>query len=457
MNRSLLLIVLAGCGDAGTVVVQIEAVSGERIKLEKFLYADGTREVDASGFFDTRLHTRCTARTWADGIVRCVPVAGDAIFTDATCTTAVGVAAHLSGGPANPVDANWVTHFIGYDVVDGITLPARLYSAGAQTDPVAQYFARQDGMCVGPLSAPVDTTFYSLANEIDPTAMPVFEQTELGTGRLALRMLGTIDGMRVPFELYDRELDMPCTPMLRTDGVRCEPYDAFEPTWFLDSLCSTPVVVVEADEPLPPLTRFADNIGCASYAPTAAEVTAPLYRRFGSACIRTSTSGGQRAFTLGDPVVLPALAHTIEDDHDRRLAHVTLQDGEDRELRFPGTRLYDRAIRGECRREVTGDSARCIPAVTRFATTAYRGNCSVPVQVVELPARTCVPIEFATTIVDGSTPTLHAIGNRVDELLSWPSEEGCVPFAPTHGHVAHYVGPALPPETFMSALRYGER
>ncbi len=451
MRRAAVLLVVAACGDDLTVLESIESVSGTRIKLEKVIYEDGTRQVDSDGFYDTRLHTRCTPRIWADDVLRCVPVAADALYVDDICDTAIGVETALHDGS---IDLTWVTHFIGYDRVDGESLPTRLYRAGDPTDAITSYYERRDGACIGPLTAPIDVTYYELTEELPATAMPELAKVEAGTGRLALEMLTTLDGMRVLTGLHDRVLDQACTPAVHPDGARCEPTDAETPDWFSDSACESPVVVIGIEVPTPTVAAVVGADGCSTFRSIAGEVTGPVYRRSGEACVRYMLDT-TRTLALGAALEIPALERTIDEAGARRLASVTLQATEDPSLRFTGPTLVDRATRAECRREMVGDFMRCIPATTLRGFRLYSDACTVAVAVVQVPVRTCSPISFATLeSIDGDGTTLHAIGERVTQALT---DGGCVPYSAPPGMVLHALGPALPPETFMSAVKYGER
>lgn len=447
---AILLVVVAACGDDRVVLESIDSVSGTRIKLEKYIYEDGTGQVDHAGFYDTRLHTRCTPRVWADGVLRCVPVAADALYTDAACSTAIGVGTTLHGGS---LDLTWATHFIGYDRVDGESVPIRLYRAGEPTDAIGSYYERRDGECIGPLTAP-GGTYYELSEELASTAMAELTKVEAGTGRLVLEMLSTLDGMRVATGLRDRLLDGPCTPTEHPGGARCEPEGVPQPSRFSDSACTAPALVFDVDAPAPRFASVVGEDGCASYASVGGEITGAVYQRVGEACVRQTLGGSLRALVLGDTIEVPSFERTIDETDAGRLSSVTLRDTEDLDLRFTAPALVDRAIRADCRRELVGEIMRCIPATTRPASTLYDA-CVVPVAVVELPARTCMPIAFATlAAIDGSGTALHVIGDRVPRTLT---DSACVPYTPQPGMVLHVIGPALPPETFMSAVKYGER
>jgi hypothetical protein len=458
MMRSwaIVLALVAACGDDRVVLESIDAVSGSRIKLERWLYEDGTTHVDASGFYDVRLSTRCTARTWSDDMLRCVPVAGEALYTDADCTMLIGVAALVTPDPEHVSDTN-VSHFIGYDWIDGEPRPTRLYTAGDPTTAPATYYSRRDGMCEGPFSAP-GAEFYEIASELAPTVMPVLEEVELGAGRLGLSVLTTTDGLSIPLGLRDRALDVGCRPAAHGDGVVCEPFDVgFLEAWYADAECTAPVILVFGDDPAPSLVRTTDAAGCSAYAEPGPEISTPLYYASTGGCVRSDPGTGWRRLTLGSPVELPSLELEIADAGSRRLAPLTLTDASDPALRFTGERLLDRAIRAECVREQTGDVARCIPAATVSAFTLYESGCAIPVEVAEVPARSCGgALAFARKPMFDVPPTWHAIGEPVRRQLH-SNNGSCSVYVPAAGRELHVIGPALPDDTFVRALKYGER
>jgi hypothetical protein len=451
-----LVVVVAACGDNPEVIESIDAVSGARIKLERWLYEDGTTHVDPSGFYDIRLSTRCTARTWGDDLLRCVPVAGEALYTDASCTTVVGMAGLVTPDPEHVSDSN-VSHFIGYDWIAGEPRPTRLYSAGDPnpTTPVSTYYSRRNGQCQGPFGAP-GGDFYAITSELAPTIMPVLEEAELGADRLGLRVLTTTDGLRVPIGLHDRALDMACNPAAHGESVVCEPSDAAYPTdWFEDAECTAPVILVFEGDPMPQLVRTIDEGGCPIYAPLGDDISTPLYYASAGGCVRSDPGMGFHRLRVGAAVDLPLLDREVVDAQTRRLAEMTLTDAIDPTLRFTSDRLLDRAIRAECRREQNGDVAQCIPAVTTYGFTLYESGCTIPVPVVELPQRTCTPITFAR-MSPFEAPTWHAIGDPVRRQLH-SNNGSCSPYVSPSGRELRALGPALPDDTFVHALKYGER
>jgi hypothetical protein len=107
-----------------------------------------------------------------------------------------------------------------------------------------------------------------------------------------------------------------------------------------------------------------------------------------------------------------------------------------------------------------GKDERCVPA-TASARVVLGAGCAAQIDVVLVPERTCTPTAFATlhaaTDDDPGALTFHAIGDALAEPMFWQTGSTCEPFVPEPGVVAHRLGPALPPDAFPAAHRYGER
>jgi len=447
-----LLALPAACGDRVELPPSVEATSGTRIKLERYLYDDGTTQLDTSTYYDTKLHMRCVPALWADGVQRCVPLDAEAVFVDAECTEVQGI---IRKSPERDP-----TVYIGYDTLEGQRLPARIYRAGEVTEHAATYYERVDGECAGPRLSPPEAVFVTTTAELAGTTVASVYDSEVGSGRLSLRVQTSDDGLFAPVELHDRTLDLPCTPALRDDGVACEPGDArIEPAYaFANPSCTVPAILVVDVGTVPSLGAAVDPAtGCTTYRTVASELTGSTWQLVNGSCIETPIAPGERAFELAAPLELPVLDGTVEDaPASRRLAHVVLEDPSDPVLRFTSSTLLDRATRGECRRTLLGEDLRCLPAGLVASELVFGdASCAIPLPVARMPARSCKPISFATAFAeDGSGITLHAIGDPTTAYVM--TGGGCVPYLPADGTVRS-IGPALAPETFPAAQRYSER
>jgi len=452
--RAVVLLALAACGDAVPVIPTLEATGGSRIKLEQYLYEDGTRQLDTRAFYDTRLHARCVPGIWGDGEQRCIPLASDAVYIDEACGTAVGIVRVTP-----EIDP---AVFIGYDYVDGVGVPTRLFRAGDVIEFVPSHFYVRDGACFGPVSSPPEAVFLSTTAELPSSSIALVYDSDVGAGRLSVRMLATDDGLSVPVGVSDRELDVECSPALRDDGVSCEIANAPYAFAFAEPTCSDRAVTVPAFDLMPSVART-DRDACAtSYHPLADEVFDAYWVRETStgSCLRQELFGEERAFRLGAPVDIARLDHEIEaPPESRRLAHVTLADPTDLDVRYTSPLLVDRATRAECHRVFLDDIERCIPTATVESRLLYDSSCMIETRVAEIPSDSCTSIAFATGFSDDRTRyTIHAIGDEMGApMYRLTGATSCSPYTPPSGVSLRRVGPALPAETFPAAFRFGER
>ena len=132
---SLLLVIVAGCGD--NVPAQVPH-SGARLQLVSYRYDDGAEQTDRSTLYDSVLRERCRATTFSDGARYCMPVdaGGETVFVDDRCTRSLG----LSRGSGEPP-----RYFIGYYRLGTQAQPSRIYEAGEPVDAPALVWRQQDG------------------------------------------------------------------------------------------------------------------------------------------------------------------------------------------------------------------------------------------------------------------------------------------------------------------------
>jgi hypothetical protein len=437
-----------GCGDnlAGGDDL-ITAVGGTRLALQKYRYDDGTELAATGEFYDTALHVRCTPQGWADGAVRCVPVAEDAEYTDPGCTMAIGISRTID----NP------THFVGHDASTAGRVVNRVFRAGAQVAPITQTWVVVGGGCVGPTAIPqVPTNFFKLDDEVEPSALVEFHAGEVDRGgRLALQLRETDDGARVPFALRDRELGA-CTAVHRGDGsVVCEPSNAAPAIYFSDPACSQPVMATVAAEP-PAIARRIEPTGCASYHRVGREIASAtgIYRLDGNSCAPVGTNELGRVFELAGPLELAALDRAPEPapagTGDRRLQRVVLDGGG---LRFLDDRLLDTANQTECRPRNLRGAIRCVPSSVAVAPLFMVG-CTVVLPIAELPARACEPPRYATT----SRPfQIQRIGDTVATPAFQLDAGACKPYVAAPGTELRQLTGGIDPATFVEAIYFGER
>ncbi len=441
---------LAGlaCGDnlAGDAVVT--AVSGTRLAVHRFRYTDGSEQTGVE-LYDKVEHTLCTADRWTDGVDRCVPIADEAVFVDAACHDAVG----RRLGTDDP------THFIGYDWIQRRRFPARLYRAGRVTTPITEFYEQQDGVCAGPFPGGGGLAYHTLTGEVAAASLLELHDDEVGDGRLGLTVRTADDGLRLPLGLYDRDLDLPCTPTVGPDGaVACAPTTADAAAFFSDPECERPAVIVAPGRDAPAVVKATSPSGCASYRATGTELAGPVFRRDSGVCRSVWPGPGERAYAADVEAALPALERAVAQVDGRRLQQIILTDGvAGAPLRFLDDALYDTATRAACSHAgVDDDDIRCVPTELAAGAVLFTASCGVAVDVVELPRASCAWPAFAWTLA-GAGIVFHAIGDPVLEPLYRFDGGGCRAYTPAADTELRALGPVLDPDPFLRARYFGER
>lgn len=443
--RLLAICALVACGDgAVTEEPSFEPISGSRLKLEWHQYTDGARTVAPDTFYDLELHARCTPRLWIDGVTRCVPIADDAVFGDAACETAFG----RSPSTDEP------RHFIAYDTLGGVPIPARLFVPGDAVDPIAEFYVRQEGACVGPFPSPADPlTYFAIVDEVPAYQQIPISDHWLGEARLALHYRAGDDGMIVPVALHDRELAVRCVTKQHPElGTVCEPVGSVPSTLYGDPACTQRAITLDATAPVPATATVGEPSGCARHHVIGPELPPMVYRREGEKCVAATPDPAPRVYAVGAPVDLPVIEQEIEDVAGQRLQRIQLHTGS---LRFFDDRLFDTATRADCRRTELGAVARCLPELAP-STTLFGADCAVPVRVSELPERTCGRIAFAVSSSEAGLE-LHALGDRVLDPMFHLPNGFCQPYASAPDTTLRALGPPLAPSTFVEAFTFGER
>lgn len=442
----LALVAALGCGDDRLPEPVQTGVSGRRLSVVWLGYDDGARQLVPGQLYDRAEHTPCAPTLWRDGVTRCVPLAGDAVYIDAACTEVRGLA-RLDLEP---------THFIGHEREGGVRVAARLYRVGAVTSAISGYFERRDGACVGPLPGGSDLVAYRVGDEVDGASLMPIYRTEVAGDHLTMAVQVSDDGLWLPTELRDRELGLPCTPAVDRDGTtRCRPTRAHHTDWFGDSACTRPVALVDLAAPAPAVVEVVDASGCPTYHRVVGSEPGPFYRRDGNLCRPSPVDPRSVGLATGPALELPALVREVESEPRRRLQRVVIDDGA---LRFADQRLFGLATGADCEAEDLAGTLRCLPATLAQASTLYGSpSCAVARPVVRLPQALCGQPAFARTAPESPLIGLHAIGDPVTDTLYQAFPGGCSPFAPPVGSLTHDAGPPLDATLFVGGLLFGER
>jgi hypothetical protein len=139
------------------------AISGTRLKLIYWTFADGTTTWDA--FYDEQRREDCSIGSWSGGSIYCYPNNwASVVYTNSTCSDAVG---QWYSDPSCPSPApGYVLDFTD----DGCTsLPDHLYVRGAKQTVASYYFLDSTGACDGPYTDGGYDDYYALGAEV-PTS-----------------------------------------------------------------------------------------------------------------------------------------------------------------------------------------------------------------------------------------------------------------------------------------------
>ena len=436
-----LLLLLAACGDNELPQQRVfEGTSGERLKLEWYLYQDGARQRDAAAFYDAHLHTRCAPAVWANDVTRCTPLADPTVFVDADCTREVG----------RKITERKPRYFIRYERIDGALFPAGVLRAGeVVTELPTTFYERRDGACVRIGEQPT-FTYYEVGDLVETERIVEVWREPIAGERLALETLVSAEGLVAPIGFRDEALGIACRPDVLGDGTAaCVPDGALVAQHFADPFCEQPVILALAP---PPAIAVADTAGCSAYRSVAAEHTGLLFRRDGGACVQARRMPDERAFFAGAPLALAPLERLVDTVADRRLQQIAIAgDG----MFVRDGLLHDTATRSDCRHAGNGELAVCVPRSTLAGTRVYANDrCGRELLIADVPEATCTPSAFA--IVDDLA--IHAIGPAHTEPLYGLDALGqCRLRARPPGTVPHILGPALPPDTFVAGVVFSER
>lgn len=442
MRGLLIALLVAACGD-NTVPSDplFVGLSGSRIKLQWYLYQDGSKELETAAFYDAFQHGRCAPARWADGVTRCTPLGDTTVFGDAECAMEVG---HI-GTDRKPY------FFRRVELVEGERLVTHVYRAGSRLDvgPTAFYELR-DGTCT---AIPEPTTFgyFALGNEVRDLVEVWSEMIE--GDRLGLQTLAGYDHLSAPVGYHDLQLGFDCRPAsIGADRAACIPTTTVRADYFADHYCEVPAVLADDEEAVAPRAiELPDPNGCTTYHAAGEPYRGFVYQRIGDACVLV---GAQRAaYRIGPPLDLAPITRTREPARGKRLQRIVVEADGKRTL---DGRLFDTATGGECHSFGNGELAMCIPSTALAGARVYTNpTCTRERLVADVPPRQCERSAFAVV----EEKTIHLIGEPSTGALYTLDEFGNC-FArgmPRGGAVPHVLGPPVPSETFVAGVVFSER
>lgn len=429
--RFLVLAGLLGCGD-NFVPEGADARSGARLKLQYLEYVDGTRQLVRDELFDAGRDEGCRIVQWSDGFFYCTPEAGRALYADPACTRELG---HTEPGkPAPP-------YFVHESFVGGAFKPAKLYRRGAPAEPPPATYEQRGDTCAATLAGPAGT-FHELGEEVTRDALvQTGERSQIVDERVAARIATSRDGMRLPFALRDRELEIDCrVDVPNRTTVECTPVRAHDAVFFHDDACTQP----ELSAASAPAIAAVQRDGCTSYHAVGEQVgVMPLFR-LAPSCRPAIAPPGERLFLVGEQLALPVLAR--ERGEGARLQPIVVAGVGD-------GYLFDRQHGSDCRPLDIGGVTRCVPHHALPHPVYANDTCTTPALVALAATRACEPpVQFAIRFFD-DTFEAYPIGGAAPPVYEITTGDRCVLYVPPAGVAIRALGAPLPPAAFVSAIR----
>lgn len=438
--RVVVLLAVAACGDNIELDPNV-ARSGTRLKLVRYDYGEGAREIDTQWFHDAVRDERCTPRQWFDGVTICTPAFTDTVFPTSDCNRPVGRVPVGDAVPAYFVRPFWLA---------GEWLPSRIYHSGEPTAAPAYAWEFREGACLGPYEV-AGFDYFELGREVERGHLAQITHPEVATtSRLALTIVASDDGLYAPIGLHDRDLEIRCDPAAAAGANEtvCVPDGVVMAEYFHDAQCTEPELAVAFGVPIPQLMNHHDaRSGCTSYYTVGAEIEAPpLYHRNGARCVAIAAPASYAYFLPQAPLELARLDR-VRDPAASRITPIELAHGD---LRIAGVLLHDDDLATECRRSEVDGALRCLPETSvRVIELFDSDSCQTVVPLAEVHTGTCAaPAAFAIDPVRA----LHAVGAvHAAPLYHLSTGDRCLPYAIPDGIALKDVGSALPADTFAEA------
>lgn len=433
--RLALVLALAACGD--NLPDTGEPHSGARLRLAWWVYDDGTRQRETSWYYDAQLGVRCTPSAFSDGVRYCAPESDEAVYTNDTCTRALGRVA--IGSTPRPYFTT--TFFLGESA-----LPSRVFRAGAApaSSPPGVWH-KHDGGCFGPFELG-DFDYYELGDEVTSSQLVrVRRGTPRGRGDLAIVDETSSDGLRTPIALFDRARQVECAtpPAANLASVPCVPADTAVASYFHEVGCLEPELAT-TQAPVPSVARaYSELTRCATYFDVGAQTFAPpLYEAIGGSCVSVAPPDGVSFYTMAGPAQLPELARTPAATPGR-LHAITLVHGE---VHLADERLDDTTLGTECHRDA---QARCVPATEAQVMPFFAdAGCQQPLEVALVPGGACDPAVTYARKGDDYYPLLAPLTVPFYELSTGDT---CGVYNVPEPFVPYLVKPPLDPAAFATA------
>jgi hypothetical protein len=402
--------------------------------LAKFLTADsGARQFQ--GFHDTELDGDCSFQGTDD--VRCLPSDDvENVYRDAACTSPLG--AQYTEGECGGAPPSFVGTYSG-DCGGGFD---RIWKVGEPLGATAPIYTFDvTGACVMTTRSP-SYTYYAAGDEMALDDFVGSHEEMAGDGRLRDQVRVGDDGSRVPWAVWDAELDTAC--WLFGDPARCLPefdYADFD----ADDACSVPVIgrsgtcdVLQTSY----IGEFRRNDTC-GYTMKIFDNAGPttpttLYSGSSADSCAPVTISDLDYYAAGDevdPTTFAEVERVVGDDDGRVRAYRRTADG----YRAYDYGFHDAELDVDCwPTEVGGGDVRCLPGDLAGTVSLFEdAGCQTSTTLIEIYAPgECgdpdapIPTRAVEWVYDTCTSTahLHEIGAEVASGTPYSLDTGtCAP------------------------------
>jgi hypothetical protein len=389
------LIVLAACGDN---------LAPPRLAAARFVYDDGSEQIDRAQLYDRDLQTLCAPERLSDGSNYCVPNAGTAIYVDAHCTRVAGRV--ISG---DPPPAYFAT---SYTMVQTI-MRSHVYPAGARDVPPSARYEMHDGECIGPLTIDDGFDYYAVGPAVELARVRFVADGDVEDL--------VADGVRLPWRFTSCDLrSAPDQPK-----ATCPPDDVAQIAYYSDATCSMPLIHAHAR----PSLGFVEAEACRHYFEVGnAVLPAMLYERIDNACVPSSVSGPTQFYSVGRPADVPTFDRVATGSS--RLQSIAIGPLVD-EL------MHDTKLGVDCRRE----NNRCVPAGAAPVESWFtESGCGTAIEVAMVPSGGCA----SPTMYGRRGDTFFALGEPYTQpLFQLEPGDRCGVYIPPAPVVPYTLGAAV--------------
>ncbi|HTL35211.1 MAG TPA: hypothetical protein VL326_18915 [Kofleriaceae bacterium] len=404
---------LAACGD------NVEP----RLVPARFVYDDGTEQIDRHQLFDRTLGLACTPTQFSDGKKYCAPPMDQALFTNAACTRVVGLA---------PADRPPREFFATSFSLDDEASPSRVFRGGGPPmgRPAELYFRNAFGCWAA--SPPYGYVYYELAEELE-LAPPVRLEPWVRSGTYVVDAWRSV-GLLVPNAVEDCEIeDRPndTSTFCRSSFPQAD--------FYADSACTELIGYGVPSDPNWTTSTHDDVTTCTMYwrVGTTRHVTS-VFRRSAGLCV-------EEPFPSDVPVGI------LTPTDGPRLPRKIMGNGRIRPILLEGLPLFDDLLHDDlldtdCRRLEDG---RCVPGTTAVVESWFADPaCGQPIDVAMVPTGGCrAPMPYAERA--GMFYPVRA--PYAAQLYQLSTGDTCQIYNPPAPFVAHSIGPALGADAFARA------